>query len=277
MAGGETIYSKMRFAMMVLFLFFQAPMVATQSDPLEPPAVAPVVFIQSCTSVDSTGHLTVPAWVTSIGDNAFAFCQSLKTISFAQGSQITRIGLGAFFQSGLTSITIPSSVIDIYNMAFYYCRSLSTVTFENSSQLKNIGILAFSDTALTSISIPASVAVLGNRAFQNSPVSTVTYDCFGVNLFVGVDAFSNTQYAASGRTPPVASCRVVEFALICSDVGSDGQLTIGASVTAIDDDAFIDCSTLTSVVCISYHRLLMWSIALVFSWQSLHASGFVLD
>jgi hypothetical protein len=73
-------------------------------------------------------ELEIPQGVTSIGDYAFEYCQSL------------------------TSVTIPDSVTSIGDSAFFYCESLTSVTFENTE-----GWLVYpSSTATSGTSISAT-------------------------------------------------------------------------------------------------------------------------
>jgi hypothetical protein len=55
----------------------------------------------------------VPPSVETIGDRGFARCSSLSLISFGDDSRLKRVGEGAFFESGLSSITIPASLEEI--------------------------------------------------------------------------------------------------------------------------------------------------------------------
>ena len=72
---------------------------------------------------------TIPASVTSIGDEAFYGCTNLVTVAIP--ASVTTIGDEAFFgcnNTNFTSITIPASVTSIGNRAFSGCTYLATVT-----------------------------------------------------------------------------------------------------------------------------------------------------
>jgi hypothetical protein len=109
--------------------------------------------------------------VTSIGDNAFADCEDLTSITIPES--VTSIGGGAFiYCSGLTSVTIPNSVTSIGRSAFYNCSGLTSIEIPNS--VTSIGDYAFYYCrGLTSVTIPNSVTSLGNRAFDDVDYSTI--------------------------------------------------------------------------------------------------------
>ena len=115
-----------------------------------------------CSSLRS---IEIPDSVTSIGQNAFAGCDSLIRIEIP--SSVTSIGRYAFSRcSSLRSIEIPDSVTSIGYSAFSGCSSLTSI--EIPSSVTSIGYYAFEKcSSLTSIEIPDSVTSIGSYAFEN--------------------------------------------------------------------------------------------------------------
>ena len=112
----------------------------------------PVTMIDHAAFHDSAvTSVTIPDSVTSIPEDAFAFCSQLTNISIP--NSVTFIGFSAFNScTSLKSITLPSSLSTIQSSAFYNCGNLETIR------------------------IPVSVTFIGNYAFAGCPSSmTVTY------------------------------------------------------------------------------------------------------
>lgn len=112
----------------------------------------PVTMIDHAAFHDSAvTSVTIPDSVTSIPDDAFAFCSQLTNISIP--NSVTFIGFAAFNScTSLKSITLPSSLSTIQSSAFYNCGNLET------------------------IHIPVSVTFIGSNAFDDCPsLMTVTY------------------------------------------------------------------------------------------------------
>ena len=108
--------------------------------------------------------------VTSIGKEAFALCQDLKTVSIGDG--VTTIGENAFHDcEALSSVTIGKSVSLIGYGAFDECKSLTSIDIPDS--VTHIGDYAFSNTSLCYVDIPNGVTVIGDRAFSGTSLITV--------------------------------------------------------------------------------------------------------
>ena len=162
-------------------------------------------------------HFEIPSGVTSIGDSAFAYCDSLTSVEIPDS--VTSIGNSAFYScDSLTSITIPDSVTSIGDAAFYDCDCLTSVTIPDS--VTSIGDYAFARCGLTSVTIPDSVTRIGDSAFTRCDSLT--------SVVIGDSVTSIGNYA-------FAYCRSLT------------SVVIGDSVTSIGNYAFFWCDSLTSV------------------------------
>ena len=106
----------------------------------------------------------IPDGVTSIGDFAFMYCISLKSITIP--NSVTSVGCDAFrWCVLLESIIIPESVPSIGKGALFLCESLKSITIPDS--VTSIEEDAFSQCkSLKSITIPNSVTSIGDGAFM---------------------------------------------------------------------------------------------------------------
>ena len=150
---------------------------------------------------------TIPDSVTSIGNLAFKYCTSLKSVTIGNG--VTSIGMYAFRHcTSLTSITIPDSVTTIGYRAFEEC------------------------TSLTSITIPDSVTSIGFEAFRECTSLTDTY--VNITDLAAYAKNNNTRHFPGNKHLLVDGKEITE-------------LVIPDSVISIGDYAFQNCTSLTSV------------------------------
>jgi len=165
---------------------------------------------------ESLTSVTIPDSVTSIGSSAFSDCKSLTSVTIP--NSVTSIGNYAFsYCLSFTSVTIPDSVTSIGDSAFFYCPSLTSVTIPDSVTSIGIGVFSFCDS-LTSVTIPDSVTSIGNYAFSHCKSLT------SVTIPDSVTSIGNCAF---------------EY---CHSLTS---VTIPDSVTSIGDSAFRGCESLT--------------------------------
>ena len=117
---------------------------------------------------------TIPNSVTSIGESAFADCNSLTDITIPES--VTSIGWFAFSGcSSLTNITIPNSMTSIGVYAFEYCSSLTDVYYIGSeTQWNQISIDAYNDPLLN-----ANIHFMSRPTTDQTAQPTAQPDNFG--------------------------------------------------------------------------------------------------
>ena len=128
------------------------------------------MFIDKTPWDDVAGNITaieINSGVTSIGNNAFKGCTSLKELTIP--GNVKRIGSTAFSGcSGIATLTISEGVTSIEMGAFSGFGSLQKVTIPGT--VTSIGSNAFSACIfLKEVTIPASVTSIGTEAFVGCP------------------------------------------------------------------------------------------------------------
>ncbi|MCM1258910.1 MAG: leucine-rich repeat protein [Roseburia sp.] len=115
---------------------------------------------------DNITKVILPATVTNIGNYAFAYCNSLKTVEFVGTSQLSYIGNEAFRQSDLSQFEMPDSVVTIGTSAFLGT-DISSITIPKGCT--NVGTSAFQSCSnLLSVKIlNPTLETVGNYAFSN--------------------------------------------------------------------------------------------------------------
>lgn len=110
--------------------------------------------------------ITLPATITTIGDNAFAGCTAIQRIVIPDN--VTTIGPRAFSGcSSLTEVVLGNKLTSIDVFLFYQCSQLKSVTIPKS--VHSIGTMAFSFTAIEKINIDKNVTDLALDAFEDCP------------------------------------------------------------------------------------------------------------
>ena len=194
---------------------------------------------QAFSCCKSLKSISIPRSVTSIGEKAFDGCLSLTTIEVAKDNTVydSRENCNALIHTATNTIirgcqntTIPNSVTNIGYRAFYGCESLKSIIIPDS--VTSIGEMAFyCCESLKSIIISDSVTSIGEMAFDRCH-SLTTIEV----------AKRNTMYDSRENCNALIHTATNTLILGCQNT------TIPNSVKSIGDRAFCECISLKSIV-----------------------------
>ncbi|WP_147007667.1 leucine-rich repeat protein, partial [Levilactobacillus spicheri] len=181
--------------------------------------------------------VTLPASLTSLGTTAFASDEALTSVDLSQATQLTTLSDHAFENDPLTSLTIPANIVTIGTNTFANNLALKTVTFAPDSQLTTIGPSAFIyDGQISQLDLPASLQTIANDAFlANVGLQSVTFGAglqtIGDNAFTYDGALTTADFSQATQLKTIGNA-AFEYA------GLNQALTTPASLTSIGDYAF---------------------------------------
>ena len=178
-----------------------------------------------------------PSTLTSLGMNAFVYCNGLKTLTIPEC--MTDFSAGAFRGcTGLESVTFLNDTVPLGDAMFAECYNLMSVTIPNTVD-SIIGETFEHCPSLTSITLPDSLKFLGNGTFLGcSKITSIT-------LPEGLTYLGAAAFKKSGLTSLVIPEGVP--ALLGSTFQECGQLAwvdIPSSVQSIGWGDFMSCGQL---------------------------------
>jgi len=210
--------------------------------------------------------VTMPPSIDYIGYMAFGWCYGLTSIIIPEN--VNYIGPYAFAWANITSVNIPAKVDLINPSTFSGCRNLTSITVAASNPnyiseggiLYNKGgvgdkmILYSWPSASGTVTIPASVTSISGEAFRYCTLTSVTIPTSVT--FIGEWAFMDCENltgitVAAGNTSFSSEGGILynngKTELIVVPGGISGAVTIPSGVTFIHNEAFVNCTKITSV------------------------------
>ena len=176
-----------------------------------------------CTSLTT---FEVPNTVSTIEDGVFNQCRSLSNLTFEEGNDDLELTIASvssawsgavFYNSGIVDLVLPKRLTQIGDYAFNYCKSLN------------------------SINIPANIKVIGKNVFQDSALTTITFDKGSQLEKIGVRAFAGTKLTTIDL--PDSVNEIGDSAFYNSSLTT---FKVPKNVTVINPSTFNSCTNLTS-------------------------------
>ena len=225
------------------------------------------------------GEFVPPQGVSGIGDNVFSNNNYITSVVIP--AYITSVGANAFKGcSNLTTFTVEgprNGALEIGASAFQNCQSLTLIDFQGSGSKARgeitVGDSAFQGcTALTTFRVGAgvNVAALGNNVFKSDKAlsaieidDTATLVSIGNNAFEGCKALTSftvhksTTYIGNSAFKDCSLLETFEFGESVAPVSFGTSVFNGCSIlktirlpktlTAFDGSVFEDCLSLVSI------------------------------
>lgn len=181
--------------------------------------------------------------ITELAAYSYANNTYLRNKEVVIPEGITKIGKGAFQNTGITKVVIPSTVTEIDESAFESCTSLETVIF--LCDIKEIPASAFKNcTKLTNVQLPGSVETIGDYAFNGTDIRSIT---IGENVqTIGLESFRDCKALVELNFAQHSVLDTIGQAAFAGCV-SLKSVTMPDTVRVLKNSAFVGCSSLTTV------------------------------
>lgn len=185
------------------------------------------------------GKIIMPNTVTSIGANAFAYCDSLQEVDFSSATA-TIPQQCCDSCTNLIKVVIPSGVTTISDSAFSYCHNLQSVDLPNT--LTTIEADVFSYAGIRKITIPSSVTITGDNLLPYTQIEEAKIlgnATLGRNMFV--NCYQLKKVVLNDNITQIPD-------YFCNYCKSLSEINFPSALTYIGLEAFSYCESLEEAI-----------------------------
>lgn len=111
--------------------------------------------------LENVQSVSIPDTVKTIESHAFRMTKALRGIKIP--ASVTKIGVQAFYESGIEKCTIGKNVKEIDSFAFAHCEKLYSISIP--SGVESVGQGAFMESGVSKVNIGNNVGVIRKDAF----------------------------------------------------------------------------------------------------------------
>ena len=190
-----------------------------------------------------TGKLTIPYYITSIGNNAFSGCKKIEELTFenlsGKESRLNRIGDYAFYRCSNieNKLVFPDSVTKLGNYSFAETGIVGVELPANiTSENGNLGSYIFNDcNNLTGqVTIPCGIINVPDYMFSNTKITSLFFEKSGEKMVKTIGSYAFYQ------------CRELTK-IECSESTQNNKLSFPNGLETIKEHAFQENKKLTEI------------------------------
>ena len=139
-------------------------------------------------------QIVLPASITTMAEEVFKQCRSLRQATFAEGFVLALPKLTFWNCQSLEKVTLQGTMVDIQEAAFQGCTKFTA--FAIPEGIINLGSKVFKDcSSLATVTLPATLDVIGRECFSGCPlISQLTVNSTEAPS-ANVDAFEQEVYS----------------------------------------------------------------------------------
>lgn len=204
-------------------------------------------------------NAVVPSCITKIASDSFAYCKSLKSVSFDVDSKIKTICKFAFANSNVESLSLPSSIECLEDGWCYGISKLNDISvspknekfmlYNKSLLIFDKKVIVFAKRNIVEVTIPSFITRIASFAFYYCfKLESVSFEDESSLAEISNESFGYCYELKNVSPIPASVNKICNSAFQnCESLESITFVLESSLLELIDDYAFDSCQSLQSV------------------------------